>query len=242
MLTNRGQNMKRSLLIGIYVVASVFTVALFGQGDTIAAATQDTIRKMSEPLILGDTLGSSEKEQYNKKVEVKFVEDFQPDPTKAVIYSAIFPGLGQIYNKKYWKLPIVYGGFMGVVYAVSWNGNMYNDYKNGYKDIMLDHYTMKRWHNLVGEDPSIIVDDYSKLSYWQDRLKRNRDVFRRNRDLAIIVGVGLYALCMIDAYVDAHLYNFTVSPDLSMTMAPVVWGPSSMTNYVTVGFQCNIVF
>lgn len=232
--------MKRSLLVGLSMMICIFLTTLSAQEKT-DVIMQDSIIQPSTVLMTTDTLSRAEAAEYDKNVKVKYVDDFQPDPTKAVIYSAIFPGLGQIYNKKYWKLPIVYGGFLGVMYAVTWNGNMYGDYKKAYRDITLNPGTSTSWHSLVS-NPEEIKGDYTKIQELQGRFKRNRDTFRRNRDLAIIVGVGLYALCMIDAYVDAHLYNFTVTPDLSMTMAPVVWGPSAMSNSVTVGFQCNVVF
>lgn len=230
--------------MSFFIVVGIGLTSLYGQEETTMTVQDTAIISSGQDriLLVKDTLSQAEIREYNKNVKVEIVKDFKPDPTKAVIYSAIFPGLGQIYNRKYWKLPIVYGGFMGVMYAVTWNGNMYTDYKNGYKDIMLNPRTMTRWHNLVSGNIDEITKDFSQLSWWRDHIKRNRDMYRRNRDLAIIVGVGLYALCMIDAYVDAHLYNFTVSPDLSMTMAPVLWGPSSMSNSVTVGLQCSIVF
>ena len=66
------------------------------------------------------------------------MEPFKPNPTKAVIFSAILPGLGQIYNKAYWKLPIVYGGFMGCIYAITWNNRNYKDYSAAYFDLVSD--------------------------------------------------------------------------------------------------------
>lgn len=231
--------MRRGLLVAFCVVFNAFLMMLSAQEEV--EMTQDTIRTTSATLISADTLTKAEVDQYNKNVDVKLVESFKPNPTKAVIYSAIFPGLGQIYNKKYWKLPIVYGGFIGVVYAISWNGNMYTGYRDAYRDIMIDPYSRTRWHDFV-RNPQEVLDNSSRMTTVKNSLKSNRDTFRRNRDLAIIVGVGLYALCMIDAYVDAHLYNFTVTPDLSMTMAPVIWGPSNYSNSVAFGLQCNIVF
>lgn len=235
-----GRNMKRVLLVSFLMIISVLSCTLSAQKQT-NDVVQDSLVRRPVTLIAADTLTASEAAEFNKNVKVNYVENFQPNPTKAVIYSAIFPGLGQIYNKKYWKLPIVYGGFLGVMYAVTWNGNMYNDYKRGYRDLVLNPRGTTSWHSFVS-DPDRIKNDFNEIESLKGRLKRQRDTFRRQRDLAIIVGVGLYALCMIDAYVDAHLYNFTVTPDLSMTMAPVVWGPSTMSNSFTVGFQCNVVF
>lgn len=234
--------MRKGLLVSLCVLLNILLVPLGAQEDVSAVLVQDTIHNDTATLTFVDTLSTAEMKQLDKGAKIKFVEDFKPNPTKAVIYSAIFPGLGQIYNRKYWKLPIVYGGFMGVIYGISWNGNMYTDYQNGYKDIMLyDIEGGTRWYSLVA-DPERVLKEPSLMNSTKDRLKRRRDYFRRNRDLAIIVGVGLYALCMIDAYVDAQLYNFSITPDLSMTVAPVVWGPSQNTSSFSVGLQCNIVF
>lgn len=162
-------------------------------------------------------------------------QEFKPNPTKAVIYSAIFPGAGQFYNRKYWKIPIVYGGVLGLVYAISWNGGKYNDYQAGYKSIMSGG---DEWRDMLPNGGSGQSRDA-----WTDTFRRQRDFFRRNRDLAIICTVGVYALCMIDAYVDAHLYNFDVSPDLSLHVMPTLWGPNTLSgDKVSFGLQCNIIF
>lgn len=165
--------------------------------------------------------------------------EFSPNPNKALLYSAIFPGLGQVYNRKYWKLPIVYGGFFGVVYGISWNGRYAGDYERAYKDLVLG--TGDSWTNFTNVTREQLDGDPALKETMISRFKRQKDTFRRNRDLAIIVGVGLYALCMIDAYVDAQLYNFDISDDLSMNITPVVWGPTSYTK-TSVGIQCSINF
>lgn len=168
-------------------------------------------------------------------VEVKM---FSPDPTKAIIYAAIFPGLGQIYNRKYWKLPIVYGGFLGFSYAISWNGRYYTDYSNGYKDIMDDDPETDSWKNFLpyGQDPETIDKEWLK-----DVMKRRKDFYRRYRDLSIIGTVAMYALSIIDAYVDAQLFDFDISSDLSLRVEPTV---IRKTDYLanSVGFQCSISF
>ena len=171
------------------------------------------------------------------------VDDFKPNPTKAVLYSAIFPGLGQIYNRKYWKLPIIYGGVAGLVYAISWNGSKYGDYSKAYKGIMLLDDDYSSWSALLGYgvNASDIVNNPSELQRYRDRFKRQKDMFRQNRDLAIIVSVGVYVLCMIDAYVDAQLYDFDVSPDISMRIEPVIIGPSQFST-ASVGLRCSINF
>ena len=166
------------------------------------------------------------------------VKKFKPNPTKAIIYSAIFPGMGQIYNKKYWKLPIVYGGFIGFSYAISWNGRYYTDYSNGYKDIMDDDQSTDRWKNFLpyGMDPESVDKEWLR-----DVLKRRKDFYRRFRDLSIIGTVGMYALCIIDAYVDAQLFDFDMSQDLSFRIEPTI---IQKTDYLanSFGVQCSISF
>ncbi|MCE5206159.1 MAG: DUF5683 domain-containing protein [Porphyromonadaceae bacterium] len=144
---------------------------------------------------------------------------FKPSPRKAVIYSAIFPGLGQIYNRKYWKLPILYGGFVGFTYAISWNNGYYRDYLGAYQDIMDDNPDTNRWHNLLpyGQDPGT-----TDIQWFTDVLQQRKDYYRYYRDLSIIGTVALYFVAMVDAYVDAQLFDFDISPDLSMRVEPAV--------------------
>lgn len=161
--------------------------------------------------------------------------EFKPNPSKAVLYSAIFPGLGQLYNRRYWKLPLVYGGFVGLSYAISWNGGMYNDYAQAYKDLVTGNGTS--WKDFV-RDPNLSDAEKAALI---PKFKRQKDFYRRNRDLAIICTVAFYGLCMLDAYVDAQLYDFDISPDISMRVEPVMYQPT-MFNKRTIGLQCSINF
>ncbi|MDR1707306.1 DUF5683 domain-containing protein [Dysgonomonas sp.] len=169
--------------------------------------------------------------------------EFKPDSRKALIYSAILPGLGQFYNRKYWKLPIVLGGAFGLTYAITWNGARYNEYRDAYRDLVLNPTTTSSWHDFISPNES--REDYlnnaSKRESLTASLKRRKDFYRRNRDLAIIAAVGVYALCMIDAYVDAQLYDFDISPDLSMRVEPVVWMPTQYSK-ACIGLQCKINF
>ena len=146
-------------------------------------------------------------------------KEFNPDPTRAVWMSALFPGLGQIYNRRYWKLPIVVGGFMGLGYATSWNNNQLQDYTQAYRDIMDDDPSTKSYMNFF--PPTTNEADLDK-TWLANTLRSRRDFYRRNRDLCIICCVGLYLLCMVDAYVDASLAHFDISPDLSLDWSPAL--------------------
>lgn len=173
---------------------------------------------------------------------IKMKPQFKPNPKKAVIYSAIFPGLGHIYNRKYWKLPLVYGAYLGCAYAISWNGNQYNGYRKAYRDISDKDPDTNSWINYQrGGNPNPYEWTESDKVNLKERLKRGKDIYRRYRDLSYIVTVGVYALTMIDAYVDAQLFNFDISQDLSMQVEPVVFDKSTF-NSRSFGLQCSFKF
>jgi hypothetical protein len=174
----------------------------------------------------------------------QFANPFKPDPQRAVWYSLV-PGLGQIYNRKYWKLPIVYGGLMACYYAVTWNNKNYRDYYNAYFDIMYDseHSVSEEnygsWVNYVPAGTT--VSSYLNNTSFQSALKRKKDYFRRYRDLSIMITVGVYAISIIDAYVDAQLFDFDITPELSMHWAPEVM-PKSRYQPMSYGLNCSFVF
>ena len=153
---------------------------------------------------------------------------WKPDPMRSVWLGAIVPGLGQIYNRSYWKLPIVYGGLMGCAYAITWTTNEYNGYKNAYRDI---YYDIR--DNKVSNDPSksyiailpegYTIDRMGGVSAYRNRLKEWQSSSRRNRDLAIAATAIVYALTLIDAYVDAQLFDFDISNDLSLNVYPELY-------------------
>ena len=122
--------------------------------------------------------------------------NFKPDPNKSLWLALTFPGAGQIYNRKYWKLPIIYGGAMGVAYAVSYYGGHYNDYMRGYRDY-LDSDPNTNYHL------ELIPQGYPESSAG-NYVKNRVNSYRRYRDIFIVVGVAVYALSVIDAYVDAQ--------------------------------------
>jgi hypothetical protein len=163
---------------------------------------------------------------------------FSPSSTRAVIYSAIFPGLGQIYNRKYWKLPIVYGGFMGCIYAISFNSRYYNDYSRAYLDFVDGDPNTNSFRNFLPYGSQIAT---TNPDWFQGVLKRKKDFYRRNRDLSYIVTAGLYVICMIDAYVDAELFNFDIGQNLAFRVEPAFFERTGY-NKTSFGLQCSFRF
>ena len=152
----------------------------------------------------------------------------KPDAIKAVWLGAICPGAGQIYNRSYWKLPIVYGAFMGCGYAINMMQNRYSGYKTAYIDLYNDIQK-----GAVSEDPSksyiaVIPDGYDLsrvggASTWMNTLKNRQTNYRQYRDYSILAVVVVYALSLIDAYVDAQLFDYDISPDLSLNVEPQIY-------------------
>lgn len=129
-------------------------------------------------------------------------------PAKAAFYSATLPGLGQAYNKDYWKLPIVYGALgTGVFFAID-NDKEFKRYRNAFKDRLagrIDEFTVEQDGELVE-------------TFTDDALIDAQDFFRRRKELAILITAGMYVLQILEANVDAHLSQYNVSDDL--TFAP----------------------
>ena len=133
---------------------------------------------------------------------------------------AIIPGYGQIYNRKYWKLPIVYGGLLGCAYAISWNGTMYSDYKKAYRDIIDNDPTTNSFMDILPE--GYTIESLGGMSQYTKTLQTKQNTYRRYRDLSIVITVALYAITLVDAYVDAQLFDFDISPDLTMHVTPAL--------------------
>lgn len=150
------------------------------------------------------------------KLQMK-VQTWEPDPRKATWIALLFPGGGQIYNRKYWKLPIVYGGFVGCVYALTWNQSTYADYRKAYVDILDDDPDTKSYEEFLPPNYQI---DSSTEDWLKDVFKKRKDKYRRYRDLSIFAFAGMYIISAIDAYVDAELSHFDISSDLSLKVEP----------------------
>jgi hypothetical protein len=145
-------------------------------------------------------------------------ERFIPDPIRSMWLALVFPGAGQIYNRKYWKLPIIYGGFLGCVYALTWNNQMLHDYSQAYLDIMDTDPNTKSYEKML----PIGYDITGREERFKTVFKNKKNFFRRNRDLSIFAFAGVYLLAVIDAYVDAELSTFDISDDLSLHLEPTV--------------------
>ncbi|MEP0367616.1 MAG: DUF5683 domain-containing protein [Cyclobacteriaceae bacterium] len=160
----------------------------------------------------------------NTVLEFESVSDL--DPYKAAFFSAILPGLGQAYNNQYWKIPLIYGG--GVIFAhyINYNHRIYQEMQNA----------------LIAEtdDSELTVNFYSDYFSSETTLERNRDVFRRNRDFLIILTSAFYLLNVVDAHVSAHLNEFDVNENLSMTISPSI--QSTLLFSRSAGFTVSLNF
>lgn len=195
------------------------------ENDTVASIKKDSIQDSigEDGVILQDSLF------IKKKVMNPLA------PSKAAFYSAILPGLGQIYNKRYWKLPIVYGAIGGSIYAYTWNNDNYQRFRTAFKSRQAG-FTNDEFYDLNGDNaPGAAPDlDLSDLENQQER-------FQRDRDLWLVVAIGMYALNIIDANVDAHLKQFNIDDDLSFDFEPFL-DLNQVTNTPNYGMALTVKF
>ena len=200
--------------------------------DSIAAENKKKLLEMTSAPVLkeSEVPADSLKKEIDQKIWV-------PNPTKATWLALVIPGGGQIYNRKYWKLPIFYGGFAGCAYALTWNSKMYKDYSTAYKDAMNGNMQSSSITDLLPPGYKISETQLKEL------LRKRKDTYRRYRDLSIFAFIGVYLLSVIDAYVDAELSNFGVTPDLSMKVEPaVIDNRINNSSNRSVGLQCSFRF
>lgn len=200
-------------------------------GDTITFASIDSIQGIDNVEILTDNTAD---------VPLGKVRTFNPDPQRALWLSALCPGLGQIYNRRYWKLPIVVGSFVGLSYGASWNNRMYKDYSKGYRDVMDDDPDTRSYMDFF--PPTVKESDLDK-AWLQKVMKNKRDYYRRYREICVIAMVGVYLINIVDAYVDASLAHFDISPDLTLDVAPTAIDSGQIGGRTpSLGLQCAINF
>ena len=167
---------------------------------------------------------------------------WRPDPKRALWMALVLPGAGQIYNRKFWKLPIFYGGIVGCVYAMSWNNGMYHDYAQAYIDIS-DGNPATDSYNKFLHIGTTSINELTDTRY-KELFRNRKDRFRRWRDMSFFALVGVYALSVIDAYVDASLSEFDISNDLSLRVSPAVINNGATNNPLqgAVGVNCSLTF
>ncbi|WP_430810620.1 MULTISPECIES: DUF5683 domain-containing protein [unclassified Carboxylicivirga] len=162
-------------------------------------------------------------------------------PHKASFYAAILPGLGQAYNKKYWKIPILYAGIGGVAYAIHFNSKYYKKYKAAYRDFIIRDPGNKSYLEFIptGLEEKDIYGEYEQ--WFEEALNSKKQYYRRYRDLSYIGMVGIYVIQIVDAAVDAHFYNFDVSDDLTMQVKPSMMAPAP-GDFAGLGLQLKFKF
>lgn len=207
-------------------------------------AQQDTLRLLdsaNKPLLSRNDSLQLRKDSI-KIAKKRDWATWRPNPKRAMWLALVLPGAGQIYNRKYWKLPIVYGGFVGCAYALRWNNQMYRDYSQAYLDLMDDDPNTQSYNQFLHLGAQI--DDSNKARY-QKLFKSRKDTYRRWRDLSVFCLIGVYALSVIDAYVDASLSEFDISKDLSLRVEPTIISNNRERNPLksnSLGINCSLNF
>ena len=218
-------NLRPLLITGVVFIAMLFTNILKVEAQQFTADTVQVIES-------------------NVKIH---------SPHKATMYSVILPGLGQAYNKKYWKIPILYAGIGATIYAINWNTDNYKKYKAGFKDFSnyydfkyqdpdletpIDEPAGKSYLDLTTVD--VDAQNKSYHNWFKTQLKNKKDSYKQDRDLSYIILAGVYVLNIVDAAIDAHFTNFNVNDNLTIRVEPAVSYSALSGN--SLGFRCQITF
>lgn len=239
------------------MLAVMMPCCALGTGDKDTILVNDTIMTVAaeNDKQISDTINKvvsaadsvsmrmlSANDSVKKKKEKRDWSTWRPNAKRAMWLAIVIPGAGQIYNRKYWKLPIVYGGFIGCLYAIRWNNQMYKDYSQAYMDIMDNDPSTESYNQFLHLGNTITEENKEQ---YQNLFKKRKDFYRRYRDLSVFCLIGVYALSVIDAYVDASLSEFDISKDLSMKLEPTIINNRSSLNPLkssSLGLQCSITF
>lgn len=169
----------------VLFVMVILTSPLWAQEDSIRMVQPDKTTDLSDTVLI---------QSYARRF----------NPARASLFAAVLPGLGQVYNKKYWKLPLVYGGFAAIGYGLNFYQDLYKDYK-------------RQLFYILENDAAESLEGYT-----EDQLRPAIEQARHERDFMIILMAGMYILQIIDAHVDAHLKEFDVNPNLQVRMRPML--------------------
>ena len=224
------------MLVGFFLfLAGAGSMNAYGQADSLKRKAPKELELLETPV---DTATLALKMDSAQRVLPKTKKRFIPNANKATWLAIAFPGAGQIYNRKYWKLPIVYGGFVGCAYALNWNNKMYKDYSQAYLDIMDDDPGTKSYEDFLPLNSSIAGQE----ERFKEIFRKRKDMYRRQRDLSIFAFIGVYLLSVIDAYVDAELSDFDISKDIGLKVEPAIFNDGNTKNFNSVGLQCSLKF
>jgi hypothetical protein len=214
--------------------------------DSIIMAIDSMYNAMpTDTIVMRDTIAQATLTFVKDEKPLKMERDWstwRPNPQRALWLALVIPGGGQIYNRKYWKLPIVYGGFVGCIYAMMWNNMMYKDYSQAYLDIMDDDPGTASYNKFLHLGRQITPANEER---YKQIFKSRKDKYRRWRDLSFFCMIGIYAVSVIDAYVDAELSSFDISKDLSLKVRPTIINNKSSMNPLyasSLGVNCSINF
>ena len=241
-VTVTGYAQQDSLSIGQSMASQ--STAVIETGDSIGRllAPMDSIVLEDTRSLLADTTSVVVNKKQRKEKVKRDWNTWTPDPQRALWLALVIPGAGQIYNRKYWKLPIIYGGFMGCIYALTWNNMMYKDYSQAYLDIMDNDPGTASYNKFLHLGRTVTKDNEER---YKQLFKNRKDKYRRWRDMSFFVMLGVYALSVIDAYVDAELSVFDISKDLSLKVEPTVI-PNRMggnpLQAQSIGVNCSLNF
>lgn len=174
-------------------VLTADSIRVKNQADSLALADTTDLQRQIALKNLESPLDTAALAKQNDSLQhtlppVKEKKRWIPNSNRTVWLGLVIPGAGQIYNRKYWKLPIIYGGFVGCAYALTWNGQMYKDYSQAYQDIMSNNPNNKSYEDFL--PPGTNVND--RLEYWQELFRSRKDLYRRQRDLSIFAFIGVY--------------------------------------------------
>ena len=162
---------------------------------------------------------------------------FIPNSNRATWLALIIPGGGQIYNRKYWKLPIVYGGFMGCAYALSWNGKMYKDYSQAYLDIMDDDPNTKSYEDFLPPNADISGQE----ERYKEIFRKRKDLYRRQRDLSIFAFYRCIPIVCDRRLCRCRTSDFDISKDLGLKIEPVIFNDGrNKIGGNAIGLQCSL--
>lgn len=172
---------------------------------------------------------------------------FIADPLRATMLAAALPGVGQIYTRKYWKVPLVYAGFGGIIYAITFNSKEYNIYMKAYQDFTDNIPETNSYLKLIKNvdpstyDPVLYPKTYNPAAaaWYEERMLNAVDYYKKYRDLLYIGIAAWYLFTILDANVDASLYNYDVSNDLDLKIEPVVL---PLSGQAVVGMSLKVTF